>query len=68
MKELAIPMLINANTRALSARLSRFPADSWRAASFQAGPKLPWAQKRTASVCGGVRVLLLLPPSSLVSL
>jgi len=68
MKEFAMPMVRSANSRPLSARLSFFAAESWRAASFQEAPKLVWVQKRTASVCCCVRFELLVPPSSLVSL
>ena len=42
--------------------------ESWRAASFQEGPKLSCVQKRTASVCCGERLVLFVPPSSFVSL
>src|SRR5712692_2533359 len=68
MNTLAMPMLSSARSRALSASPSFFAAESSRAAWFQLGPKLVWAQKRTASACWGVRLVLFAAPSSLVSL
>src|SRR5262245_15568315 len=61
-------MLSSANRRAHSASdISLFIASS-RAAACQEGPKLTLPQNVTASVCSGVRAVLLVPASLLTSL
>src|ERR1700754_4262734 len=61
-------MLSSANRRAHSASgISCFIARS-RAAACHEGPKLTLPQNFTASLCSGVRAVLLVPPRLLTSL
>src|SRR6266511_2332792 len=61
-------MLSSANRRAHSASGNSFLIESSRAAACQAGPKLTLCQNVAASVCSGVRAVLLVPPRLFTSL